>query len=514
MSTQTRLAPFIAAMGAELKGLHDADRLIAAVPPTNYYVNGSTGSNSNNGLSSGAAFATINKAISMLPSIMLGPCTINVADGTYAESIKIAGILNTRDSFLRIIGNTGSPNNVITTGVTTAYHDDSWFGNTGALISGRVFVELSGMQIKCTNGGESLIAIRRGAWVILDRCNGTTVSGTVQDGVSVSDDGSFCEIQGSCTYSGFTRFGIDFTHNGEGTYSVTGTLTFTGPGGTNPTAIGIHCFSGGAFITYVASTNITITGCQFAIQMGLHGRFQHQGNTSTLTFTNSSIPANSAIVQTTDFATFSMKGAITATNATYRFWANSHSYIEHSNNGGAAGTRTLTTVGGDNLSQFSSLLVDSTQFEGPLPAMTHFVNSGAGNFDTAIVQNRLYYSAIFIPHPAPINGMIVRCGSVIGSNHRMCLIDSAGNVLKSTPSTAQSAPYAEQEVAFTGGAINVNAGIYYIGVIVNNTTGKFITQNPMGMAAFSDPGSFTIPATVGVPATSQDAGDIPFLATY
>lgn len=487
----------------------------AAIPPVNYYVNASSGSNSNDGLSSGAAFATIAKAISMLPAIMLGPCTINLANGTTYDPIKVVGITNSRDSFLRIIGNTTTPNNVITTGTVTAVHDDSWSGTTGALISGNVFVELSGLQVKGATGGESIIAIRRGAWVILDRCNGTTVSGTVQDAISVSDSGSMCEIQGNCTFSNFIARGLDCIHNAEATQSVAGLLTLTGPGGTNPTAIGVHGFAGGGYVDYNGNCNITATGVQFLVQLGVHGRFQSRGASCTLTGTNASVPAGSAVIQTTDFATFSFRGTITADKFTWRFWANSHSYIEHGYNGGAAEGRNITNTGPDNVSQFSSLLVDTQQIE-LLPARSIWGGPGAaaGN-DTVLVANRFYYHSIWIDNACTLTGMIVRCGSSTGSNHRMALMDASGNILKSTVSTAQSGAYAEQEVAFTGGAINVAQGMYHLGVIPNNATGKFICNNPMGGAAFTDPGSFTLPSSpVSVPPASQDAGDVPFLSTY
>jgi len=60
-----------------------------------YYVNGATGSDSNDGLSSGNAFLTINKAISMIPSLLFHTYTINVAAGTYAEVLKLEAISGT-----------------------------------------------------------------------------------------------------------------------------------------------------------------------------------------------------------------------------------------------------------------------------------------------------------------------------------------------------------------------------------------------------------------------------------
>ncbi len=57
-----------------------------------YYVNASTGNDENSGLASGTAFATISKAISMIPQIVNHTVTINVAAGTYS-AIDIEGFV-------------------------------------------------------------------------------------------------------------------------------------------------------------------------------------------------------------------------------------------------------------------------------------------------------------------------------------------------------------------------------------------------------------------------------------
>jgi len=55
-----------------------------------YYV-ATTGNNNNDGLTVGTPFLTIAKAISMIPQIVNHAVTINVAAGTYAEDVLIAG---------------------------------------------------------------------------------------------------------------------------------------------------------------------------------------------------------------------------------------------------------------------------------------------------------------------------------------------------------------------------------------------------------------------------------------
>lgn len=56
-----------------------------------YYVNAATGLDSNNGLTSGTAFKTIQKAIDSLPRFLNHQATINVAAGTYNETVFIEG---------------------------------------------------------------------------------------------------------------------------------------------------------------------------------------------------------------------------------------------------------------------------------------------------------------------------------------------------------------------------------------------------------------------------------------
>lgn len=58
---------------------------------TTYYVNTATGLDTNDGLASGTAFKTWQKAIDVLPKTLNKAVTINVASGTYLENISITG---------------------------------------------------------------------------------------------------------------------------------------------------------------------------------------------------------------------------------------------------------------------------------------------------------------------------------------------------------------------------------------------------------------------------------------
>ncbi|MAP96052.1 MAG: hypothetical protein CMK07_13990 [Ponticaulis sp.] len=86
-----------------------------------YYVDASTGSDSNTGLSSGAAFATINHALSVAYGLDLSgyDVTIQCADGTYSENVSVDGALVGR-GLLTLRGNTSLPGNCVIQPVSDA----------------------------------------------------------------------------------------------------------------------------------------------------------------------------------------------------------------------------------------------------------------------------------------------------------------------------------------------------------------------------------------------------------
>lgn len=126
--------------------------------PTTYYVNGTTGSDSNNGLTSSTAFATIQKAINSAVIFNLNGynVTIYVADGTYApfQCFPINGNGN-----IIIIGNNTTPANCIIHSSTSAYN------TTGSAIAGwGAGYVISGMALVSDNlslaSGPSGIGLR------------------------------------------------------------------------------------------------------------------------------------------------------------------------------------------------------------------------------------------------------------------------------------------------------------------------------------------------------------------
>lgn len=114
-----------------------------------YYVR-TDGSDSNDGLSntSGGAFLTIGKAVSVMQELDAGiyNVTISVADGTYAENVTVNGPLIGTGTF-KIQGNTTTPANVVVNRI--------WAQN-GAIITVDGFRLTSTSGLRALNNGTKL----------------------------------------------------------------------------------------------------------------------------------------------------------------------------------------------------------------------------------------------------------------------------------------------------------------------------------------------------------------------
>lgn len=76
------------------KILFDDTELVKKTKGTiTFYVNASSGLDTNSGLTSGTAFKTIQYAISQLPQIINHSVNINVASGTYTEFVTLHGFV-------------------------------------------------------------------------------------------------------------------------------------------------------------------------------------------------------------------------------------------------------------------------------------------------------------------------------------------------------------------------------------------------------------------------------------
>jgi hypothetical protein len=204
-----------------------------------FYVNGSTGSDSNDGLSTGTAVATIQKAIDLAYSIDTkgANATIRVADGTYTAGGVATGALP-GGGRLVLVGNEVTPANVK---VTCSASDCFRFAG------GRHFIY--GFQLK-TTGAYSLMRVTFDAYVeyslmIFDDSGESYVS---------TESGAISFHFGSSTMIGDAVSAFHTTGGATtvtiGTFSLTGTPAFSayfaGNAGFGSASFGGATFTGAA----------------------------------------------------------------------------------------------------------------------------------------------------------------------------------------------------------------------------------------------------------------------------
>lgn len=217
----------------------------------NIYVNGSTGSDSNNGLSTGTAFLTIQAAINLAASYDTGSASnsinINVAAGTYSASNTLPTIVGAATIFISGVGSgsvtcTSTSGNVFSatsilgtwalsgmtlttsgTGIGTVYC--SGFGSCIQILSDINFGVASGKNhLFATNGGQIQLGasytISGGSTSHLNASNLGTIVSTATITVTVSASISIT------TFAQAVRMG--FIYTGGITYSLGGhTVTGT-----------------------------------------------------------------------------------------------------------------------------------------------------------------------------------------------------------------------------------------------------------------------------------------------
>lgn len=207
----------------------------------NLYVS-TTGSDSNNGLTSGTAFLTIQKAINTCYQYNLNgyTITINVALGTYTGAISvIAPFIG--DGSVILLGNTTTPTNyILSTSSTTIT-----VKNSGSILN------IEGFEIT-TSVGNGIYATRGGQVNVIGNMNYGACAGFQ----NVADDGGKIYLSTNYTISGnalghyvLNDAGANIVITGSPTVTLSGTPAFTnfvsGSGASTLNAIGIT-FSGSA----------------------------------------------------------------------------------------------------------------------------------------------------------------------------------------------------------------------------------------------------------------------------
>ena len=142
----------------------------------NYYVSTTGSDTANTGKTSGSPFRTIQKAVDVACQVVnYSGININIADGTYAESVQLKRYVGSGS--LRLIGNTSSASSVVIASPNSnpSITTDGGFG---------VFV-LDGIRLNNANAGRAL-QVRSGCMCVIKRLN----IGVCSDGIAVARGGT------------------------------------------------------------------------------------------------------------------------------------------------------------------------------------------------------------------------------------------------------------------------------------------------------------------------------------
>lgn len=206
-----------------------------------YYVS-TTGSDVNTGLTIADPFQTVQKAVNIVESLVLNNfnVTIQLADGTYAESVTIGSLGIGSNKYVIIQGNAATPANTIISatsanainvvggGARVKIKDVSLTTNTVGqciYIFGSGYVEIDGVDFT-TCAGSHMFITGSGATLL---ANGNyTVSGNATSSHIAVDHCAFVSTQGrTITYSNTPAFGAaNFSASRNGVISCWG-MTFT-----------------------------------------------------------------------------------------------------------------------------------------------------------------------------------------------------------------------------------------------------------------------------------------------
>ena len=184
---------------------------------TTYYVS-PTGSDSNNGLSSGSPFLTIQKAITVVQALDLNgyTVTIQLADGTYTAGATIAGNF-TGGGAVVINGNSTTPSNVVIS-VTSS---QCLYAYNGAIIT------IQNLKVQTTTGGDAIRGTSKAIIyynnIVFGNC--AAVHLNALDGAILYCSGNYSIVGGASVHQ-YCEFGGEHRANGI-TITLTGTPNIT-----------------------------------------------------------------------------------------------------------------------------------------------------------------------------------------------------------------------------------------------------------------------------------------------
>jgi hypothetical protein len=108
--------------------------------------------------------------------------------------------------------------------------------------------------------------------------------------------------------------------------------------------------------------------------------------------------------------------------------------------------------------------------------------------DTTPAVTETYVARVKIDFNCTLTGIAVLNGSAVAGNMIVGLFNSAGVLVASSASTAQSGTAAYQQVPFTATYAAKGPGLYFIGVQFNNTSARFRTHAIGNFTAFKKTG--------------------------
>jgi hypothetical protein len=288
-----------------------AGPVVSPIPGTtiSFYI-ATTGSDSNPCTSSSTC-QTLAHALSLIPTVVIQPYQINVANGTYSEGINTTGYIGYQGSGagITIVGNTSTPADVIFSGtLSTCAQNGSLSGASFtqvACIAGPLPVTLSGIELNAT---------ARDA-LYCDNCN-LVLSNVIFAGTTTECVDGFrgnVLLFNAVTCEGYNSAGV-----GAGIYmccvstlaQMSGTTTVTGPGGGSNTAWGINVERGSQFSIIGSSAALTITGVQVGLAATGHSSIDSLVSTGTFAINNTggSQPSSSRGLYASNGSTIDMTG--------------------------------------------------------------------------------------------------------------------------------------------------------------------------------------------------------------
>lgn len=208
-----------------------------------YYVNVSTGLDTNDGLTVGTSFKTIQHAFNVLPQIINHNIIINVASGTYPEIVNIIGF--------------SGKGNITIKGGTTYSESANYLATRFMILSVSLPITIVGMSTNITDSYASGFSCSNTHYVKIDNCsctsNATTTSGR---GVG-SALGSYVEVSNSLfsnRYVGLqsSQGGLLYSTNNIGAGNTIGLQSDSGgtlcKQGTQPTGTTAEVYQDGGVI--------------------------------------------------------------------------------------------------------------------------------------------------------------------------------------------------------------------------------------------------------------------------